>query len=123
MNDFSQKTVLIVDDEKLLREYFAEEFRELGAETISAGNAQEALRVIDQHNVDVVLTDVRMPDGDGVELLKKLTTRKKQPLLFFITGYADIDLEEALSMGALGIFNKPCDFLTIASEISTHFTL
>ena len=95
----------------------------MGAKTLSAANSREAMKVVDQQNIDVILTDVRMPDGDGIDLLSQITTLKSPPLFFVMTGFADIELEDAKRMGAITIFTKPCDFQIIASEISSHFSV
>ena len=58
----------------------------------------------------VILSDVRMPDGDGIELLEKVKEKNMfLPVMMFITGFADITLEEAYEKGADAVFSKPFD--------------
>jgi CheY-like chemotaxis protein len=121
MEQFAGKTFLIVDDEELLREYFVEEFTDLGAKTLSAANSKDALELVRTEKVDVILSDIRMPGGDGVSLLKHVKEQNaEKPLVFLITGFSDIEPEEAVSLGAETVFKKPFDFNLIASKIADH---
>lgn len=121
MEQFAGKTFLIVDDEELLREYFVEEFTDLGAKTISASNSKEALDLVAKNKIDVILSDIRMPGGDGVSLIKQIKKQNdEKPLVFLITGFSDIEPAEAVTMGAETIFKKPFDFNLIATKIAEH---
>ena len=68
-DDHSQATVLIVDDDSLNRSMLAMSIGALGHRVIEAGNGREAIAVLAKHSVDVVLTDIEMPEMDGYELL------------------------------------------------------
>ena len=66
------KTILIVDDEKNLLKLYEKEFAEEGYHVITAGSGPEALQKIQQDPLDLVILDIRMPDLNGVETLKKI---------------------------------------------------
>ncbi len=114
----THKTILVVDDEPDLRDLLMEEFKNLGANVVGAANGQEAIEIIESQSVDVVISDVRMPGGDGASLLEKI--RKidpKKPHVFFLTGFADMDSSEAVRMGAKGLFHKPIDWAVLIETI------
>jgi CheY-like chemotaxis protein len=102
--------VLIVDDEPDIAELFESEFQDFGFTTFSAGNINSAKTILSSNSIDIVLSDVRMPGGNGIELLKWVRANCPPSLIFLImTGYSDVSLAEALSLGAHGLFAKPVD--------------
>lgn len=106
----TQPTILIVDDEADLRDAIAFDFRRRKYQVLTAANGREAKALMDQEKVDVVLTDVRMPNGDGVELLRHIKSRNAfVPPVIFISGFAEVSLEEAYDQGAEAVFTKPFD--------------
>jgi CheY-like chemotaxis protein len=103
-------TILIVDDEVDLRDAIAFDFKRKKFNVLTASSGREAMKLIESQKVDVVLSDVRMADGDGVELLDWIKERNVfMPVVMFITGFADISLEEAYDKGAEAVFSKPFD--------------
>lgn len=109
--ELSGKTVLIVDDEPDLRDLLALGFSDFGCKTIEANSGTEGFEVVKSQHVDVVLSDVRMPGGSGIDLLDSIQEwkagQKTHPLVFFMTGYADINEAQAIEKGASGLFHKP----------------
>lgn len=103
-------TILIVDDEPDLREAIAFDFRRSDFHVLTAGSGTEAFRILEEHQIDVVLSDVAMASGGGIELLEKIKARDPfQPVVMLITGFADITLQEAYEKGADAVFPKPFD--------------
>lgn len=103
------KKVLVVDDEIDLREIICEDLELLGAEVFNAENGRIAFDLVERHNPDAIISDIRMPGGDGIELLKRVRAVRSQPppFIFLITGFADVTAEQALDMGAQGMLSKP----------------
>ena len=104
------KTILVVEDEGFLREAIAYDLNLQGYQVMEATNGRTALESIDRQRPDLVVSDIRMPEMSGIELLKEL--RKRDPFLpvvIFLTGYADLSREEALALGADAVFTKPFD--------------
>jgi len=66
------KTVLIVDDEANFREALAFLLKMEGYKILTAESGHSALKLLKERKVDVVVSDIRMPDGDGIELLRRL---------------------------------------------------
>lgn len=103
-------TILIVDDEADLREAIAFDFKRRKFNVITAASGHEAMKLIESQAVDIVLSDVRMPDGDGIQLLDWIKERNTlMPVVMFITAFADISVEEAYDKGAEAVFAKPFD--------------
>jgi CheY-like chemotaxis protein len=103
-------TILIVDDDLALRNAMVFDFKRKGFHVLDAENGEIAFEVIKNNKVDLVLTDVRMPNGDGVELLENIKTLSPQlPVVMFITGFSDISLEDAYDKGVDAVFAKPFD--------------
>lgn len=117
-------TILLVDDEPDLLEILAMELEYSGYSIVPARNGKEAFELYKRGGIDVVLSDIRMPEGDGPELLENISNEAPSqgvPVLF-MTGFADMTEEDAYHNGAAGFFHKPleCNILTKAIENSLH---
>ena len=101
-------SILVVDDESLLRELLRALFELEGASVYEAESGNTALEFLKKNSVDGVLSDLRMPDGDGFSLLKGMKLLEKElPLIFFYTGYFNISEAEAQALGVIQVFSKP----------------
>jgi CheY-like chemotaxis protein len=108
MDTLKNKSILIVDDEVDLREMLCDEFQFYGAKALEASNGIEALQIVKDRKVDIVITDIRMPEGDGIALLDGIRAlNPKDPIVILITGYADISVAEAYDKGTEALFFKP----------------
>lgn len=102
------KNVLVVDDEVDLREIVASELDFMGASVQEAGNIANADSILKEKKIDLIISDIRMPGGTGVELLKTVKARNiLNPPMILITGFADVTPEEAYAEGAEALLNKP----------------
>jgi two-component system response regulator (stage 0 sporulation protein F) len=100
--------LLIVDDDEGMRENLAELFESLGYDVRTASNTPDALDVLEGRDVDLLLTDYKMPGPTGVELIE--AARKRQPALraVLMTAFGDSFTEiESVRRGAVGYLNKP----------------
>lgn len=121
--DLKDKRVLIVDDDDDFREAMALSFDRLGCEVMTASNGREAFDLTQRQPVDVVVSDIRMPNGDGVELMERLKANSATaPVLLLITGYAEVTVEEVLNKGAEALINKPFKPLTLQEAIARLLT-
>jgi len=108
MRDPMQKTLLFAEDEPELLEIYSRWFERLGHRVLCAKSGTEALAVCQDEHVDLVISDVRMAGGGGIELARQLqVTLASSPLLLFLTGFADVSEEEAYDLGACAILSKP----------------
>ncbi len=104
------KKILVVDDEPYLREILIENFELEGFEVKSACNGIEALEIIPNFRPHIVLTDIRMPDCDGIELFKRMIKQISPPIpVIFMSGYAGSNELEKLrtDKSFAGFYDKP----------------
>jgi DNA-binding NtrC family response regulator len=114
----SARRVLVVDDEELIRWSLSERLRADGHDVVEAGSAAEALeRAAD--GVDLVLLDYKLPDEDGVAVLRKLRELDPDTLVIMLTAHRDVSLVvEAMKAGASDYATKPFDLDDIALRVS-----
>jgi len=109
--------ILIVDDEEEIREMLVRHFTFLDYNVEMAGNGVEAIQVLNQKRIDVVITDILMPGMNGVELLEHIQNDAPMIHTIVITGY--VTLENALScmrLGAESFIFKPLEDLSELEE-------
>ena len=91
-----KKSVLVVDDEEDLREILRFELEDQGYNVLEADGVDEALSQLSKNHVDVVVSDIRMPERSGIELLKEIRIKHHdKPALIFMSGFADVSLSRA----------------------------
>lgn len=118
MKNLEDLQILVVDDEPDLGELVAFEFESAGSTVFTAINGNEAFDIVQNHPIDIIISDIRMPNGDGVYLLDKIKQLDYQsPKLVFMTGYADISAQEAYNKGAVAIFGKPFNRLQLIAKV------
>jgi len=100
--------ILIVDDEEDILETIPEVLRKWGHNPIIAKNGVEALRKFREYPVDFVITDMKMPEMDGLALLEKIQKLEKHALVILLTGYPSLDSAvTAMRNGAYDYLVKP----------------
>jgi len=103
-------TLLIVDDEDDLREVLCFQFQREGFKVLEANSGKAAFEIVKSQKVDLIITDIQMPGGNGVELLEKVRERNDEtPIILFLTGFANLSVEVAFQKGAEAVFAKPFD--------------
>jgi two-component system response regulator HydG len=106
MND--RASILIVDDEEVVRLSHLRSLLDTDCKAQVAEGGNEALRAMEQHPFDVVLLDLRMPDLDGMDVLKIIKERWPDSEVVVITGYPTIEsAKQALRLGAYNYLAKP----------------
>ena len=112
-------TVLAVDDDPLVRDMVAALFDEAGFEATVVDSAADALACVEERDFDVVLTDLQMPEMDGLALLAKLRQMRPDTPVVLMTAFGSIETAvEAMRSGALDFVTKPfqSDALLVALE-------
>ena len=104
----SEPTVLIVDDEDMVRTALEQWLRLSGFAPRTAASAEEALALVDDQHPEVMLTDVRMPGLSGLDLLRRIAGRALPTEVILITGHGDVPMAvEAMRAGAFDFLQKP----------------
>lgn len=106
----SVKKVLIVDDEPDLREILAYSFTEWGWKVSEASSGNEATERLSAEGFDLIVSDIRMPGGSGVDLTIAVRTKLllTTPIIL-VSGFSDIDIVKAKALGAQHLMSKPFD--------------
>lgn len=113
--------LLIVDDEEGLREVLVMNFEMSGYNIFQASGGLEAIEIVKSNRIDFIISDIRMPDGDGVSLLEKIREIDPNiPIIVMVTGFAEITREEIIKKGALDLLEKPYDIELLESYIEKH---
>lgn len=103
-----QKAVLIVDDDPRIRELLSESLSAIGYQTLSAEDGQEALNALRTERIDCVITDIKMPELDGLTLLHHIKSERPGIPVVMITGFAfQQHRDRAMQAGAAGFLTKP----------------
>jgi DNA-binding response OmpR family regulator len=113
-------TVLIADDEPLFLSSVAEGLRTLDAdyEVLVASNGREAVALANAHPIDLVVTDIKMPELDGFGLIGWLLENHPGTPVIVMTAFGTPDIEERVrALGAIGYLEKPIDFQTLTERI------
>ena len=103
-----EKTILIVDDEEGIRKVLGIALSDMGYEVLTAENGAAALRVFKAAQPPIVLTDIKMPEMDGIELLRRLKQMRPETEVIMITGHGDMDLAiKSVKYEATDFVTKP----------------
>ena len=106
--DQTQVNCLVVDDEPRLRQVLLHLMRTDGFHCFEAGNGVEALEVLERHPITLMMSDMRMPRMDGIELLKQTRSRWPDTAVVMITAVADVEVAvSCLASGAMDYLTKP----------------
>ena len=101
-------SLLVVDDDEQIRNILSEYFQPLGYTVATADGGHEALQKLDSTPVDLVISDLVMPDMNGLELLKQMRSENKKIPFLMNTGYPSVDSAvEAMKAGAYDYITKP----------------
>jgi two-component system response regulator HydG len=104
--------ILIVDDNEDLAANMAEMFEEEGLDTVLAHDVESGHARMASGGVDLMITDVRLPDGNGLELLESAKTSNPAMPVVVISGYPDPDTtRRALELGAVAVSAKPFEMI------------
>ena len=112
--------ILIVDDDVDALELMEELFESKGYDPLTASNGIEALNLVRDEDPDMVISDIRMPDMDGMQLLEELSKRHPQIPVIMVTAHGTIEAAvEAIKMGAKDYILKPLRLDEILAKVET----
>lgn len=105
---FNPIRILVVDDEESIRRLLEKELSSMRRSVRTADSARQAFECLEQHQFEVILLDIRLPDGDGIELLERFKQTVPDVEVVLITGFGNVDnAVEAMKLGAYDYITKP----------------
>ncbi len=120
----SQPTVLVVDDEPDLLELVSLTLERMKLATVTAGTLATARRLLGERHFDLCLTDMRLPDGDGLDLVAWIEQRQPQLPVAVITAHGNVESAvRALKAGAFDFVSKPLDLAVLRRLVSSAIRL
>lgn len=104
----SKGKVLVIDDEEIVRISCRRALSPEGYEVSQAQNGIEGLQMLEKERYDLVLTDLKMPDMDGIEVLRIIRKKWPEVQVIIITGYQTVDTAvKSIKLGAFDYIEKP----------------
>lgn len=118
MQDLKKYKLLVVDDDDELRDIIVDIFERHGFTVLSANSGTAAFLIVKQQPIDLIISDMRMADGDGMMLLEKVRAYDPDiPVVIFITGFSNFSKEECIRKGAKDVVNKPFDSKELVKSV------
>ena len=110
--------LLIVDDEKSIADILCETFEDEDIQSHALYCGNDAFEYVQTNDVSLILSDIQMQNGTGIELLDKINQLEKPPKIMFMTGYSEFSKDELLKRGALEVFSKPIDLEVLINKVT-----
>lgn len=111
-------TVLVIDDEQDILDLLKIALTREGLDCVTAANIGQARQILEKQTIDICLTDLRLPDGNGIEFIKQLQQSHPDIPTAVFSGYGSMEIAiEALKAGAFDFISKPFDANTIRNAI------
>lgn len=124
MTSSKNYTLLVVDDDEDLRDLMYATFLRDGFKVFAAENSEQAFQIVKNNKIDLIVSDMRMPGGDGLSLIDKIRGEDiEMPSLIFVTGYTDVSVEECLARGALSVLPKPFNHKELLRSVKTSLNI
>lgn len=119
-----QHRILVIDDEADIRDLLGMRLAEAGLEPVAAADLSEARRLVTSEPLDIVLTDMRLPDGNGLDFLNWMQDQAPGVPVAVITAYGNVETAvEALKAGAFDFITKPVDLDRLREVVSSALRL
>ncbi len=112
------KKILIIDDDIFIREIVEEACKDAQAETITAANGHEGLRLFYSHQPDLILLDIVMPYVDGWEVCRQVRQLSNIPIIMFTSLRSDEDIVRGLECGAVEYVTKPFSVRVLIAKVN-----
>jgi signal transduction histidine kinase/CheY-like chemotaxis protein len=111
--------ILVVDDEQIVLSLLSDALSDVGYEVTSTISAVEAIEMVRTSNFDFIMTDIRMPEMNGIDLVKKVHEIRPTIGVIFMTGYANLDTaKQAIKEGAYDYIMKPFELVEVRQAIA-----
>ena len=116
----SKERSLIVDDEKEIRDLIDIYLKGEGYDTLKAENGEEALNILEQQNVDLIILDIMMPKVNGIEACLRIREEREMPIIMLSAKSEDMDKILGLNTGADDYLTKPFNPLELVARVKSQ---
>ncbi|MDU5106805.1 MULTISPECIES: response regulator transcription factor [unclassified Clostridium] len=116
----SKERILIVDDEKEIRDLIDIYLKGEDYETLKAENGEEALEILENNNVDLIILDIMMPKVNGIEACLKIREQREMPIIMLSAKSEDMDKILGLNTGADDYLTKPFNPLELVARVKSQ---
>ena len=116
----SKERILIVDDEKEIRDLIDIYLKGEGYETLKAENGEEALEILEENEVDLIILDIMMPKVNGIEACLKIREAREMPIIMLSAKSEDMDKILGLNTGADDYLTKPFNPLELVARVKSQ---
>ncbi|MGL4773934.1 MAG: response regulator transcription factor [Clostridium sp.] len=114
------KNILVVDDDKDIRELVAVYIQAEGFYVDKASNGEEALKLMEEKEYDLIILDIMMPKKDGIETLIELRKKHSMPVIFLTAKNEEIDMIKGLTLGADDYIGKPFSSMELIARVKSQ---
>lgn len=117
-----EQKLLIVDDEKMIRDMLEKAFMREGYAVLTAESAEDALSLLEKEKIKVMFLDLKLPGMNGMELCRLIRNENPMAIIYAVTGYASLfELSDCRDVGFEDYFTKPVDLKTLFKAASDAF--
>jgi two-component system, cell cycle response regulator CpdR len=115
--------ILLAEDEEAMRTYLARALANAGYEVVAVGDGVEALPLLENEHFDLLLSDIVMPEMDGIELAQRCAEASPDTKVMFITGFAAVTLKASREAPQARVLSKPFHLKDLVLEVERVFGL
>ncbi|MGE7091987.1 response regulator transcription factor [Lysinibacillus sp. NPDC048646] len=116
----NKETILVVDDEKEIRDLITIYLKNEGYEVVQASDGEEGLLLLKQHKVHLIVLDIMMPQVDGIQMCRKVREIAEMPIIMLSAKTQDMDKIVGLTMGADDYVTKPFNPLELIARVKSQ---
>ena len=111
-------TIMVADDEEIVLSLVSDTLEDEGYNVITSIDSYECLALFDKHKIDILISDIRMPNMNGIELVKRAKEKQPNIAIVFMTGYANLNsAKDAIKQGASDYILKPFELHEIRNAV------
>lgn len=115
--------ILLAEDDDSMREYLARALEKVGYSVTAVDRGTEALPLIERDRFDLLLTDIVMPEMDGIELAQRAAVLAPEMRVMFITGFAAVALKSGAAQPQAKVLSKPFHLRDLVAEVDRMFAV
>jgi two-component system cell cycle response regulator CpdR len=115
--------ILLAEDDQVMREYLARALEKAGYAVSAVDRGTAAIPLLQNEEFDLLLTDIVMPEMDGIELAQKASEMRPDLRVMFITGFAAVTLKAGRQMPQARVLSKPFHLRDLVMEVDRMFEM